>query len=151
MTLTERVVNSPILSQKDSSVLLISISSNLRGFSAHPQLQIRCHRTQTSQLPIEGASPSGGKHPGPSPAQPLGPAGGRGRGAGPLPLRACFCRSPVPNCPLGSDPSRHGLTRSGVLSRRVKRPAAAGHWEPITAIFNLIKAVSTIDFGGFNY
>lgn len=45
----------------------------------------------------------------------------------------------------------HHATRSGLLSGRVKWPAAAGRWEPITAIFNLIKAVSTIDFGSFNY
>lgn len=88
-----------------------------------------------------------------SPPQPPGPArqqGVEGVG-GPIPLTASFCRSPVPNCPLGSDPSRHGCTPSGVHSRRVKWPAAAGRWEPITAIFNLIKAVSTIDFGSFNY
>lgn len=30
-------------------------------------------------------------------------------------------------------------------------PSATGRWEPIMAIFNLIKAVSTIDFSSFNY
>lgn len=88
-----------------------------------------------------------------SPPRPPGLAGRQEAegGGGSNPLRASFCRSPVPNIPLGSDPSRHGCTPSGVLSRRVKWPAAAGRWEPVTAIFNLIKAVSTIDFGSFNY
>lgn len=82
--------------------------------------------------------------PGPGPEA----AAGRGEPA------ALFLPEPLspgarsPTVPWGQI---HHATRSGVLSRRVKWPAAAGRWEPITAIFNLIKAVSTIDFGSFNY
>jgi hypothetical protein len=87
-----------------------------------------------------------------SPAQSPDLLGGlQGVGQRPLCLlRASFCRSRVPNCPLGSDPSCR-CTPSGAPRQRVKWPAAAGRWEPIVAIFNLIKAVSTIDFGSFNY
>lgn len=147
------------MSKKDSPMLLIFLSCShlTQEASLHPPSlppQIRCHRTQTSPLPagqswhfmgdcVRALSPP--RRPGPAKRQK---AEG---GGGPNPLRASFCRSQVPNCPLGSDPSRHDCTPSGVLSRRVKWPAAAGRREPVTAIFNLIKAVSTIDFGSFNY
>lgn len=131
---------------------------NSGGFCAPPSTppppQIRCHRTQTSPLPAgQSRHLVGDCILALSCPRPPGPAGRQEaeEGGGPIPLRASFCRSLVPNCPPGSDPSRHGCAPSGVLSRRVKWPAASGRWEPVTAIFNLIKAVSTIDFGSFNY
>lgn len=67
-----------------------------------------------------------------------------------MPLRASSCRSPVPNCPLGPI---HHATAAPLQARPAEGqgPAPAGRREPLAAIFNLIKAVSTIDFGSFNY
>lgn len=150
-----------VLSKRDSPMLLIfhSCSHLTQEASVHPPPlppppQIRCHRTQTSPLPAgQSRHLVGDCILAFSCPRPPGPAGRQEaeEGRGPIPLRASFCRSLVPNCPPGSDPSRHGCAPSGMLSRRVKRPAASGRWEPVTAIFNLIKAVSTIDFGSFNY
>lgn len=150
-----------VLSKRDSPMLLIfhSCSHLTQEASVHPPPlppppQIRCHRTQTSPLPAgQSRHLVGDCILALSCPRPPGPAGRQEaeEGGGPIPLRASFCRSLVPNCPPGSDPSRHGCAPSGMLSRRVKWPAASGRWEPVTAIFNLIKAVSTIDFGSFNY
>lgn len=78
-----------------------------------------------------------------------GAEAGRG-GSGSVPLRASSCRSPVPDCPLGPI---HHATAAPLQARPAEGqgPAPAGRREPLAAIFNLIKAVSTIDFGSFNY
>lgn len=80
---------------------------------------IRFHRTQSW--------PCGGRVSGPQPPRAPDPAPPQGvEGAlAPFPsepLSASFCRSPVPNCPPGSDPSRHGCTPSGMLRQRVSGP-----------------------------
>lgn len=139
-------------------------SSRLQGFPgavnlSQPLLYSRGssatmhHRTQQSPgLPQQMASQLDASH---CPAQPPGGLQARHQEAGQTAtglLGASLSRSPVPNCPLRSDPSLGGCTPSGRRSRRVKWPiTTTGRWEPTTAIFNLIKAVSTIDFSSFNY
>lgn len=124
-----------------------------RGSAAHLQAT-----SQDADFPAptkQSACPSR-RLPSHCPAQPPGGQQARHQEAGRqwllYLLGASLSRSRVPNCPLGSDPSLGDCTPSGGHSRRVKWPvAAAGRWEPIMAIFNLIKAVSTIDFSSFNY
>lgn len=127
-------------------------SSNSAGFSAPPSdLMPQDTDSQLLKERSQHCGEWGGKASWPRPPSQAQPGSRGGAGRRPTPLGASFCGILLPNRPLGSDPSHHGCTRSGVLSRRVKWSAAAGLWEPITAIFNLIKAVSTIDFGSFNY
>lgn len=66
---------------------------------------------QDPGLPTSRRKASWSHPPSPSVLPPWGPAGqargGAGQLAGLIPPRAAFCRSPVPDCPLGSDPSLH--------------------------------------------
>ena len=115
--------------------------SRLQGWQA--SVVIACGPSSCDVWAQASQTLTGERHPGlthpllsvlPSRGPARGARDGAGRLAGLIPPRAAFCRSRSPTVPWGQI---HHATRSGLLRGRVKWPAAAGRWEPLTAIFNL--------------